>query len=639
MPDTPAAPPGSPVPAAPDDGAGKPAAAPRSAIVRAGRRNLLALAATAALFALAALAGDWLFALDARLGDWLLRHDAARRPVPAHIVVIDIDQKSLDDPRMLEAAGNWPWPRAVHGELLATLAAQQPRAVVFDLIFSEPDVFRPESDAYFSEVLRAHPAYVPLVIAADGQASRLADLPTQMGIRATPGADPDAALPLIAPKALAVETWRTGIINFLPDRDGVGRRYWVQRPHRGWLTPSIPARVAADLGWPPTTAAAIRLHWFAAPFPRVSYADFYLESLKENPQGLPQLAGKIVVVGAGAPGLHDLRPTPLGASTPGPDVLATAIANLERGDALRTPPGWLNGALALALIAATAFAFLRRTNAALAGGALLAASLVAFAAAWALLAADIDWRPYAALACAWLYFLLAAVAAQLQERKSREHAVQMFGRFLDPRVVRTLTDEGQIAAAQAGRSQQISVLFSDIRGFTTLSETRTPEEIVRILNRYFDLQVEAIFRREGTLDKFIGDAIMAFWGAPMTRADHAVLAIEAALDMADRLMLFKAELGELGESFDVGIGIHSGAAVVGFLGSSQRLDYTAIGDTVNLASRIEGQTKGIARILVSDATRQACEAAGGAFEFIDHGEFKAKGREQAVRLYEPRRKT
>lgn len=613
--------------------------APASPARRRRQRAVLLLSALFALLTLAVLYGGWLQTFDARLGDLLLRAEAARRPAPDDIVLIEIDQKSLDDPRMLELAGNWPWPRAVHGELHAFLARETPRTVVYDLIFSEPDVFRPESDALFSEALRAHPAWLPLVVASDGTGSRLADLPPQLGVTAGPAADPEAHVPLIAPKALAVDTWHTGLINYFADTDGVGRRYWLAYPHAGWTLASLPKRIADDQGWPVPATPSLALHWYGTPFTRISYADIYLELQKERPGPLPSLAGKIVIVGAAAPGLADLRPTPFSAATPGPHMLATAIANLQRGDWLRSAPGWASPALALALIALGAVGFLRNWNPLALGGGLMVATAAATGVAWLSLTNSHEWRPYAALACVWAFYLAAAVLSHLQERRQREHAVRMFGRFLDPRVVHTLTGEGEIAAAQAGRSQEISVLFSDIRGFTTLSEKSTPEDIVRLLNRYFDLQVGAIFDTDGTLDKFIGDAIMAFWGAPVPRADHAVRAVEAALAMADRLQQFKAELGEDGAGFDVGIGIHTGPAVVGFLGSSQRLDYTAIGDTVNLASRIEGQTKGIARILVSDATRAACEAQGAPFTFVDHGEFHVKGREQPVRLFEPRRST
>jgi adenylate cyclase len=181
------------------------------------------------------------------------------------------------------------------------------------------------------------------------------------------------------------------------------------------------------------------------------------------------------------------------------------------------------------------------------------------------------------------------------------------------------------------------LLFSDIRGFTTLSETRPPAEVVAILNRYFTRQVEVIFKHGGSLDKYIGDAIMAFWGAPLDDPEHAKNAVACALEMADTLLAFKAELGELGASFDVGIGVHSGPAVVGLIGSEIRREYTSIGDTVNLASRIEGLTKQAGRrILVSRETMEQCR---GAFDFVSCGTFQAKGRAQPVELFEPRRKS
>ncbi|HYL17921.1 MAG TPA: adenylate/guanylate cyclase domain-containing protein, partial [Burkholderiales bacterium] len=188
----------------------------------------------------------------------------------------------------------------------------------------------------------------------------------------------------------------------------------------------------------------------------------------------------------------------------------------------------------------------------------------------------------------------------------------------------------------ANSGREVTVLFSDIRGFTSLSETRTPQEIISLLNRYFGHQVEVIFRHGGCLDKFIGDAIMAFWGAPLDDPDHAKHAVMAALEMEERLEQFRQELGELGRNFDVGIGLNSGPVVVGLMGSENKQEYTAIGDTVNLASRIEGLTKGVARILVSEETMQRC---GDAFDFVDRGLHKVKGREKDVRLFEPRRKT
>jgi adenylate cyclase len=159
--------------------------------------------------------------------------------------------------------------------------------------------------------------------------------------------------------------------------------------------------------------------------------------------------------------------------------------------------------------------------------------------------------------------------------------------------------------------------------------------VVALLNRYFSLQVDVVFEHGGSLDKFIGDCIMALWGAPLDDREHARHAVACALDMADTLAAFKRELGATSD-FDVGIGIHSGPAVVGLIGSDRRREYTAIGDTVNLASRIEGLTKDAKRrILVSKDTVVLC---GDAFDFVSCGTFPVKGRAQPVELFEPKRK-
>jgi len=180
--------------------------------------------------------------------------------------------------------------------------------------------------------------------------------------------------------------------------------------------------------------------------------------------------------------------------------------------------------------------------------------------------------------------------------------------------------------------KEVTIFFSDIRGFTDFSEGHTPEEVVSMLNEYFEVMVKIINDNGGVVDKFIGDAIMAVWGAPVSDPEHARKAVAAALDMSKALEQFKRELG--GDlAFDIGIGLNSGKAVVGFIGSNERLDYTAIGDVVNLASRIEGETKGVARVLVSDATRQLCQSN---FVFEPKGLHHVKGREQGVNLYEPK---
>lgn len=576
---------------------------------------------------------DFSAVLDQRAGDVLLKQHAARRPASPDVVVIDIDQKSLEN--LNDIAGSWPWPRAIHAELVEAIARQKPQAIVFDLFFNEPDTFRQDSDAAFRETVAAHPeVYLPTVLLSDGIGAPLAELPPILKLEKTPRADPKARAPLLLPLVLPPQTWRGGLVNFDKDSDGVGRHYLLYQDIAGWRIPSLPARLAQDLGWRHPQTPRQMLNWQSGRR-HISYADVYLDFNREKSQRpANEFSGKIVVIGAAAPGLWDLRPTPVSKLYPGVDILATAIDNLQHGDWLTPAPRAIGAPLALGLMLLIALGFQRRMNTLWLAGSLLLVSLGVIAAQWYGLGLRRFWPLAGALGWAWAYYWLGALLAYLEEKARGAQAVALFGRFLDERVVKDLVERGAIDPAQQAEAREITVLFSDIRGFTTISESHSPEFIVDLLNRYFTRQVEVVFRHGGTLDKFIGDAIMAFWGAPVNDPQHARHAVEAALEMSQVLEDFRHDLAGL-EEFDVGIGIHSGPAVVGFIGSQARLDYTAIGDTVNLSSRIEGLTKGVARVLVSDATRAAC---GDAFTFVEHGSFTVKGRAQPVVLFEPQLK-
>jgi adenylate cyclase len=580
----------------------------------------------------------WLHALsplENRLSDQFVRLQAQSLKPDADIVIVDIDDPSLA--RMQDTAGSWPWPRSVHGELIRGIERQQPKAIVFDILFSERDEFRPDSDREFNQSLRGlNNVYFPMVwrgAANDEKDAPVEQVASLLGLQRTEHAEDKARIAVLPPLAVDTSHWHVGTINFLKDSDGVGRRYQLYTDTHGWLIPSLPARVGSDLGYVVPQQQDMILAWRGEPgsFKHISYADLYEDFNREHPQrAADELKGKIVIIGTEATSLYDRRATPMDSLHPAMEMLATAIDNLKNGRAMHKADAGFATGIALLLLGLLSFVFIRGMNALKVGLGMAVITLLMLATSYLAVAQLLLLPVLSPLLLAWACYFVFALREYLREQKSREQAVQMFSRFVNPHVVHELLAHGGLS--RAGESRQITILFSDIRGFTTLSEKRTPQQVVELLNRYFTLQVEVVFRHGGTLDKFIGDCIMALWGAPLDDPEHARHAVEAALEMAEVLQRFKRELGEADADFDVGIGIHTGPAVVGLIGSDQRREFTAIGDTVNLGSRIEGLTKGVSRILVSRETKEAC---GDAFEFKSFGSFKVKGREQDVELFAP----
>jgi adenylate cyclase len=581
---------------------------------------------------------NWLRSAEARFSDVFVKAQAGKIKPDPDIVVVAADEHSLE--QLADYAGRWPWPRSVHGEMVQGIEAQKPRAIVFDVMFFEPDIFRLDADELFNKtVARYSNVFFPTVRqdpAGDPYGAPIAEMQAALGAFAGPQADRNATLNVGLPKALTSENWRLGTIDFLADPDGIGRRYFVYQNAYGWKIPSLPARVAQDLGLAVPDVESIRLSWPGGKTgrPHVSYADLYIDFNSQQRKRDPnEFKDKIVIIGVTASGLHDIRATPMSSLYGGIDILAGTLDNLKNHNYLREVPAAWPAAITLVLLVLLYAGFRVQLHTFKVGGALLVVSIVLVAAQHVATARLLVLPMLRPLLFVWVFFFIAALQEYLRERRSREQAVREFSRFVNPHVVKELMAHGGLS--REGESRQVTLLFSDIRGFTTLSESRTPQEVVSLLNRYFSRQVEVVFRNGGALDKFIGDCIMAIWGAPLDDPKNAEHAIQCALEMADTLEAFRKDLADPNADFDVGIGIHSGPAVVGLIGSEQRREYTAIGDTVNLASRIEGLTKGVARILVSEDTMRLCP---DAFDFVPRGLYKVKGRTQEVALFEPKRK-
>jgi adenylate cyclase len=356
--------------------------------------------------------------------------------------------------------------------------------------------------------------------------------------------------------------------------------------------------------------------------------------------GPRELAGRVVLLGSSAPGLADVRATPVSRILPGVEVHAQLLAGLEDGD-LSVRPDWAPGfelVLLAGVLAAVAAAVRRLAGPAavlaLAGilAALVAGDVFALALrGWALPVA-------ASLTGALVLGGGGVVANYLSEWHSRRSLARLFGHYLPPERVRAMANDPDrfLDVASSAENRELTILFCDLRGFTTMSETLAPERLREVLNLYFSRMSEIIHAHGGTLDKFIGDAVMAFWGAPLADPQHAAHAVRAALAMAAAVEPLNAELAARGlPALAPCMGLASGVVCVGDLGSALRRSYTAVGDGVNLAARVESATRdyGLA-LLVADTTRAAAGELPGC-AWIEVDEVTVKGRAQPVTLYVP----
>jgi adenylate cyclase len=589
--------------------------------------------------------GQFFQLADYAIFDRQSRYLAPQLKVDRDIVVIAIDDHSLQ--KMNPVAGRWVWPRTVHGQVLEALQSIEVSAIGFDILFAEQDVYRPDADSYFNEVLAQSRAVYFATLEQDlvaGGGILLKTLPKELGLVKTLLADINAKGNFILPLAINRRHWQLGSINFTAEFDGVGRYYDVYRELAGWQLLSLPAKLVDSMTLELPKQQRILLQWRGSPlhpYQTLSYADVYEAVINNDVSYLEQFSGKIVLIGATASGLFDARPTPLNNTLPGVYMLATAVDNLKNETfliAIGNVKHWLIGVVVIALTCACFIwinGFVRKVS--YASLVMLTLNLLLITISTLLLTYQVVLFIGSILLVTFISFIIFSFFYGYLEYRHRQQALAMFGRFLDPQVVYKLLKEDALSPEQLNKKQTLTVLFSDIRGFTQLAEKRSAEAIVHLLNQYFNQQVVIIFENHGTLDKFIGDCVMAFWGAPIQSEPSldAVSAVNAALAMEEQLLLFRQTLPAELQSFDIGIGIHTGECIVGMIGADLRVDYTVIGDTVNLASRIEGLTKGNARILVSEQTK---DLTSHAFDFSYQGEHQVKGRQGNVKLYQPIRR-
>jgi adenylate cyclase len=351
------------------------------------------------------------------------------------------------------------------------------------------------------------------------------------------------------------------------------------------------------------------------------------------------LAGKLVLIGSTAPGVYDQRSTPVSAVYPGVEVHANVLSGLLDAR-LPVQPDWAAGyeILLLLLIAAVLTLGLPRLRAVRAAQltALLGVALVA-CNWWAYGARGLVLPLASPLLLVLLIYVGTTVWAYIVEGRSRRSLARLFGTYVPPELVAEMARDPARYDMRA-ENRELTVMFCDMRNFTQVSERLAPEDVRGLVNRFFSSMTAAIRAQRGTLDKYIGDAIMAFWGAPLADAEHALHAVQAALAMAERLNALNADLLERGlPQIGVGIGLNTGVVCVGDMGSDIRRSYTVMGDAVNLASRIEALTRhyGV-DILAGEATRLATpHTAGAGFRWVEVDRVRVKGKLQPVTLFTP----
>jgi len=607
-------------------------------------------------------------------------------PEASPVVIVDIDDASLG------RLGQWPWPRTLVADLVDRLNRAGAAAIALDIVFAEPDRTSPENavehwpdtpevrairdldlpsnDAVLAEALGRGPTITAFAPVYDGGGAP----PAKEAPYVFVGDDPRDILPNYTgavstlPMLDEAATGHGAInLDLATDFDAVVRRVPLLVQVDGRLyhslvvealrvafgQPSVPfkstgaqgetafggakAIVAARLGniTVPTDARGRMILHYAGHDPDRFVPAWKVLAGEYDPA---RFAARIVLVGTGAQGLFDLRSTPLNPSVSGVEVHAEAIEQIARQAWLKRPD-WAIGAERgyLVLIGFLIALAVPRVGAAW-SAALGAAVLAGVAAASWLAFAELGWLldPVYPSAGAALAFMASTVLVYLRSDAERRKVRNAFSRYLSPDLVERLAAHpGRLELG--GEMREMTLMFCDIRGFTTISEQFDAQELTAFINRFLTPMTDIVLRRRGTIDKYMGDAIMAFWNAPLDDPDHAANACRAALEMVETLDAlnerWRAQAEAEGRTFHrvrIGVGLNTGECCVGNMGSEQRFDYSAIGDDVNLASRLEGLTKEYG-VDVIGGEKTAAAAPGMAWLAL--GETSVKGKTAPVRIH------
>lgn len=622
---------------------------------------------------------------ELRTYDWRLTHTARPETARTDIAIIEIDEVSL---RSLQPnAGRWPWPRAVHSMLIDYLARARANVIAYDVVFSDADTRRgfdfggstisgAESDRALADSVKAAGNVILVADASYDTEVEHLDLPdTGYPLDVDGIYELRGVLPPI--DVLSAAASGLGHNRFVLDPDGPLRHTipFVRTHHK--VLPSLGVSAAlrvagirpqdvrldgsllryGDRVMPLTrrrVAAAdgvLEYLWgpinFRGPallddlkthtYPTYSFFDLLYSEEQllagKTPTVDPAIfRDKIVFVGTTAAGLYDVFETPFSnGKMPGVQIHAAVADDILSNRFIRQASPTVRVVTVTA--AAIAVGLLATVLPAWWAAAATMVFLGAFSWAATRLFDDSYWLNLSQPVLASSFALFGGVAYQyFVEGREKRKMKKLFGQYVSKDVYEQLVANPALARL-GGQRREMTVLFSDIRGFTTVSESGQPEDIVGMLNEYFTRMVDLVFAHKGTLDKFVGDMLMALFGAPLDDPHHADHAVEAALDMIAALAVLNARWKSEGRAeLDIGIGINTGPMIAGNIGSDAIMSYTVIGDAVNLGSRLESLNKQYGtRIIISDATRRKLSRS---YELRPLGDVVVKGKTQPVAIFE-----
>ncbi len=607
---------------------------------------------------------DFFNSLDLKLKDVRFRTRGSIEP-DKRVVIVAIDEKSINE------LGRWPWDRRVIAKLIENLNSYGAKTIAFDIIFSESS--NPESDKALTDAIQKNGNVIAgYFFRSEGETppkealmlleqSRVKIIKTIGNVSEVPVYSyptVELNIPLIARSASSA-----GFFNIIPDTDGILRAANILMLYDGYVYPSLPLAAlrhymeremvleVANYGVdnlligsyriPCDESGRLTLNYYGRQgiFRTIPAVDIIKKRLKPG-----SLEDSLVFVGATEVGLSDLRATPVDPVLPGIEVHATVVSNALQNKLLikdgRVIALDILFIIIFALMLTTSLSLVRRTLAA----------LILFLAALGLyyITNHLVFKHYPLntsvlfpLISITLSYLGSEAYRNLIEEKHSRFLKKAFTSYVSPALVGEIMKNPDMLKL-GGEKRNITVLFSDIRGFTTISEKLTPEALVHLLNQYLGPMTDIVLQHRGTLDKYIGDAIMALYNAPLDVEDHPLQACKSALAMMEKLKDLNTDFKANGlPKVDIGIGINTGDVIVGNMGTDVRFDYTAMGDTVNLSSRLEGMNKIYkTHIIFTEFTLDKLKTLGllqqyaGELRFRELDFIKVKGKDKPVTIYE-----